>query len=201
MRFLKNLLRFLAFKYGRFFGLYRRFCRPNSEDWGSLLKLHNDFQYMGVMCRINPYVNIPDPKYVSIGNNVTLSVCNLIGHDGVVAMLNNAYGIKVDSVGKIDIKDNVFIGHGAIVLPNVTIGPNAIVAAGSVVNKDVLPGDIVGGVPAKPIGRTDDLANKLIEKTAQLPWAHLIQKRQGAFDPEMEHELVKMRVKYFYPDN
>jgi acetyltransferase-like isoleucine patch superfamily enzyme len=63
-------------------------------------------------------------------------------------MINQAYNIKVDSEGKIDIKDNVFIGHGAIVLGNVTIGPNAVIAAGSVLNKDVFPDEIVGGVPA-----------------------------------------------------
>ena len=86
-----------------------------------------------------------------IGNNIALSGCNLIGHDGVVGMLNIAYGMKLDSVGKIMTKDNVFIGHGAIVLPNVTIWHNAIAAAGSVVIKDVALGDVVGGT-AKPIG-------------------------------------------------
>lgn len=196
-----NIFRYFAFKYGRFVGLYRRFCRPTSAEWASFLKLQSDLHFLGNGCSINLGANITDPQYVSIGNNVVLSDCHLIGHDGVVAMLNNAYGIKVDSVGKIDIKDNVFIGHGVIVLPNVTIGPNAIVAAGSVVNKDVLPGDIVGGVPAKPIGRTDELAKKLVEKTTQLPWAHLIEKRDGSFDPAMESELVALRVKYFYPDN
>lgn len=103
-------------------------------------------------------------------------------------------------VGKIVIKDNVFTGHGVIVLPNVTIGPNAVVAAGSVVTKDVAPGDIVGGVPAKPIGRTEDLANRLKEKTEQLPWAHIIKNRLGAYDPKVEAELIAMRVKYFYPN-
>lgn len=150
---------------------------------------------------MNLDVNITDPKYVRIGNNVTLSDCHLIGHDGVVAMLNKAYGLKLDSVGKIDIKDNVFIGHGAIVLPDVTIGPNAVVAAGSVVTKDVLPGDIVGGVPAKVIGKTDGLAKRLQEKTKQLPWASIINGREGAFDPSVEKELVALRVKYFYPDD
>ena len=65
-------------------------------------------------------------------------------------MLYHAYGARVDSVGKIDIRDNVFIGHGAIILHGVTIGPNAVVAAGALVNQDVLPGTIVGGArPSK----------------------------------------------------
>jgi len=41
------------------------------------------------------------------------------------------------------------IGVGAIILPSVTIGENAVVAAGAVVAKDVAPNSIVGGNPAK----------------------------------------------------
>lgn len=60
----------------------------------------------------------------------------------------------------IDAKDNCFIGAGTIILPGVTIGPNAIVAAGAVVNSDVPDGMIVGGVPAKVIGTMTDFAEK-----------------------------------------
>lgn len=52
---------------------------------------------------------------------------------------------------KIIVEDDVWIGHGAIILSGVTIGEGAIVAAGSVVNKDVPPYSIVGGNPAKVI--------------------------------------------------
>lgn len=51
------------------------------------------------------------------------------------------------------IKDYVFIGPRVIILPGVTIGKGAVVAAGAVVTKDVEPGAIVGGVPAKTIGQ------------------------------------------------
>src|SRR4030042_50067 len=50
------------------------------------------------------------------------------------------------------IEDYVFIGPRAIIQPGIKIGKGAIVAAGAVVTKDVLPGKIVGGVPAKVIG-------------------------------------------------
>jgi len=50
---------------------------------------------------------------------------------------------------KVIIRKNVWIGVGAIILPGVTIGEGAMVAAGSVVCKDVEPKSLVGGVPAK----------------------------------------------------
>lgn len=53
------------------------------------------------------------------------------------------------------IKDYVFIGPRAIILPGVTIGKGAVVAAGAVVTKDVEDLTIVGGVPAKPIGKRE----------------------------------------------
>ena len=47
---------------------------------------------------------------------------------------------------------NVWIGSGAIVLPGVTIGDDAVVGAGSVVTRDVPPGSRVAGNPARPLG-------------------------------------------------
>jgi len=47
------------------------------------------------------------------------------------------------------IEDDVWIGAGAIILPNVTIGAGAVIAAGAVVTKDVEPNTVVKGIPAK----------------------------------------------------
>ena len=52
---------------------------------------------------------------------------------------------------KVIVGNDVWIGHGAIVLPGVTVGDGAIVAAGAVVSRDVQPYTIVGGVPARKI--------------------------------------------------
>lgn len=51
--------------------------------------------------------------------------------------------------GKVVVEDGAWVGARVTLLPGVTIGKRAIVAAGSVVTKDVAPGDIVGGIPAK----------------------------------------------------
>ena len=55
------------------------------------------------------------------------------------------------TAGKIHIKPNAWIGAGAIILQGVTIGENAVVAAGAVVSKDVPANTVVGGIPAKHI--------------------------------------------------
>ena len=53
------------------------------------------------------------------------------------------------------IKRNAWIGAGATILPGVTVGENAIVAAGAVVSKDVADNTVVGGVPAKVLKTID----------------------------------------------
>jgi acetyltransferase-like isoleucine patch superfamily enzyme len=197
---IKTIIRTLAMRYGIFPNIYKKICKSGKE-YADFLRLHGKFQSIGENCSILLGTNFTDPSYVRIGNNVHFSDCAIIGHDGSIAMLNIAYNTKLDAVGKIDIKDNVFIGYHAIVLPNVTIGPNSIVAAGAVVTKDVKEGEIVAGVPAKCIGQVENLVSKLQAETEKLPWYDLIQARNETYDPEMEKLLVQMRVDYFYKDS
>ncbi len=78
----------------------------------------------------------------------------LIGHQVVIATLNHAQDplSRADMFPKpVKIGKNVWIGAHATILPGVTIGDNAIIAAGAVVNKDVENNVVVGGVPAKKI--------------------------------------------------
>ena len=51
--------------------------------------------------------------------------------------------------------DNVWIGHGATIMPGVIIGEGAVVAAGAVITKEIPPLALVGGVPAKIIKYRD----------------------------------------------
>ncbi len=198
LNIVRQLLRRYALRTGKLKSTYVRLCRPDSMEFGAYMKRHGGLHSVGSDVSMNIAINITDPSYVRVGNNCALSACTLLGHDGVVRILNNAYDKKLDSVGKIDIRDNSFVGHGAIVMPNVTIGPNSIVAAGALVTKDVPPGVVVGGVPAKVIGTTDELVKRLEARTASYPWYDLIKSRSGAFDPDMEPQLQAMRAKYFY---
>lgn len=198
MRVLRAALRALAVRSSRLEGLYRKLGHPSSDEWATMLRERGDFHAMGEHCSIDPHALIEDRAYIRLGNNVRLSNCAVFGHDGSVNMINQAYGLQLDSVGKIDIKDNVYIGYGAIILPGVTIGPNAIVSVGSVVRSDVGEGDVVAGVPAKRVGRLDMSVEMLKVRNQDYPWRALIEKRASHFDAAMESELVRQRVKFFF---
>lgn len=63
---------------------------------------------------------------------------------------------------------DTWIGHGAVIRPEVTIGDGAVVAAGAVVTKDVAPYQIVAGVPAKPLRAR--FSPKIAERLMALAW-------------------------------
>jgi len=198
MKVLHNLLRYLALRHGKAAGLWFRFCKPSNWDNAEYLRRWGGFHAIGELTTITRGATFTDPAYVRIGRNCGISAASFLGHDGSIRVLNNAYGVRLDSVGYTDIRDNSFIGHGAIVMPGITIGPNSVVAAGSVVTKDVPPGAVVAGNPARPLMSTADLVDRKLRRTKAYPWADLIEQRVGDFDAAMEPVLRQMRVSHFF---
>lgn len=133
------------------------------------LKKHSIFHHIGNHCMVM-FRKIPlYPKLISMGDNVWIATgVTFIPHDAIHHMLNNCIEGKKkfkENIGCIEIKDNVFIGSNSIVLPNVTIGPNTIVGAGTLVNKNLPGGGVYAGVPAKYICSFE----KFVEKRKSMP--------------------------------
>lgn len=88
------------------------------------------------------------------------------------------------SLQRVNIGHDTWIGHKAIIMPEVQIGNGAVVAAGAVVTKDVAPYTVVAGVPAKPIRHR--FPRTVCEKIEKIGWW------------DWDHETIKSRMKEFY---
>ena len=146
--------------------------RLNSE-YRSMDEIRDIFSILTGKSRNDTLVIFP-PFYTDCGKNITLGErvfinegccfqdqggieigddC-LIGQQVVIATLNHDLKseYRKDMLPqKVKIGKNVWIGAHATILPGVTIGDNAVIAAGAVVNKSVAKNTVVAGVPAKII--------------------------------------------------
>ena len=140
------------------------FVIPSAEKRSKLLKKFNYFYEMGENVHFQPRILPADPKFIKIHHNVAIaSNVTFVTHDIIHKVLNNISNSEIEfksHLGCIEIMDNVFIGSGVTIMPNVRIGSNVIVAAGSVITKDIPDGVVVGGVPAKVIGTFADIVEK-----------------------------------------
>jgi virginiamycin A acetyltransferase len=89
-------------------------------------------------------------------------------------LFGRQFGCDASAAGSIVVEDEVWIGFGATILSNVRIGKGAVIAAGSVVTKDVPPYATVGGVPARTlrIRFSPEIVERLLKiKLAKIPEA------------------------------
>ncbi len=94
---------------------------------------------IGFMVMVDLFV----PNLIRIGENT------LIGYNTTI--LCHEFLIDEYRVGPVEIGRDVMIGANCTILPGVRIGDGAVVSAHSLVNRDVPPGAVVGGVPARPL--------------------------------------------------
>ena len=100
---------------------------------------------------------------ITIGDRATVvDGARIICHD---ASSNRRQGLTW--VAPVTIGERAFIGADSLILPGVSVGADAIVAAGSVVSRDVAPGTLVAGVPAQPMGTAAalDAERRALSKT------------------------------------
>lgn len=99
--------------------------------------------------------------FMSIENNVMITGATLLAHDASTKKF-----LGYSKVGKIDIGDDVFIGKGVFILPNIRIGNRVIIGVGCVVAKDIPDNSVVIRNPCLVICSFDDYIernNKLME--------------------------------------
>lgn len=118
---------------------------------------------LGKNCLIYRSVEWPsEPYLVTIGDNVQLTRGVAIHTHGGGHTVRRQVP-DFDSFGKVVIEDWAYIGSHAQIMPGVSIGEGAMVAAGSVVTKSVPAGMVVGGNPAKVICSVDNYLKRNIQ--------------------------------------
>ena len=121
---------------------------------------------------IEDYVYIGPNSFISCFGKVTIKRGTIIGPRIVIHTANHNYineikAIPYDSellIKDVIIEENVWIGDSVIILPGITIGEGSIIAAGSVVVKDIPKFSIVGGNPAKVIKERPNIQDYLKNK-------------------------------------
>ncbi len=144
---MKRLLQFIKNGYANIFCSFEEIAQKNGVKIGKNCSIAT--KYFG-----------SEPYLVEIGHHVQITHDVRFFTHGGGWVFREKYP-DFDTFGKIKVGNNVYIGNCALIMPGVTIGNNVIVGAGAVVTKSVPDGVIIGGNPAKIIGRVDNLEKKL----------------------------------------
>ncbi|PIN86296.1 acetyltransferase [Candidatus Woesearchaeota archaeon CG10_big_fil_rev_8_21_14_0_10_44_13] len=126
---------------------FKKWKKPAIKDgkptkWNWIVR-HPDGLVLGKKTDIGAFTYINAAYGVEIGNDVQIgSHCSI-------------YSISTidDKKGKVVLKKNCRIGSHSVIMPGVTIGENSVIGAFSFVNKDVPPGCVAFGIPAKVKGK------------------------------------------------
>lgn len=145
-------------------GLKRKLSKKVKQMVGTYYESIEELRARGI--KIGENVDILSSKIdsdhgflISIGNNVTITNATLLAHDASIRKF-----LGKSKIGRIDIGNNVFIGLGAIILPNTQIGNNVIIGAGCVVSGKVEDNSVMVGNPAKKLCTCEEYLNKHKDK-------------------------------------
>ena len=154
-------------KAKRLLGTIRMMMCMGSKKRGALARKHHFFGMVGENVRILPRTLPVYSELIFIHNNVSIGRnADFVTHDAIDFTLNKLpedqrmdYKFK-ERIGCIEIMDNVMIGSNSVILYDTRIGPNVIIASGSVVTKDCEPNSVYAGIPARKIGTFDDFMKR-----------------------------------------
>jgi acetyltransferase-like isoleucine patch superfamily enzyme len=109
-----------------------------------------------VFIGLDTYLDCQFPELILIEDDVTISFrVTVVVHDDARRMEGTIPGAGDGTVAPVIFKRGCYLGAGCLILPGVTVGERAVVGAGAVVTRDVPPGKVVVGVPARVVKDVD----------------------------------------------
>jgi Acetyltransferase (isoleucine patch superfamily) len=125
-----------------------------------------------------PYLGT-EPWLITLGDNVHITNgVKFVTHDGGTLLFRKDIP-DLEITKPITIGNDVYIGIESLIMPGVTIGNRCIIAAGSVVTKDVPDNSVVGGVPARFIKSIDDYLEKIKKESLHLGHLSALEKAKA----------------------
>ena len=140
-----------------------RYQRALPGERAKIIRGMKNFVRIGDHCEIYGGVSFgSEPYMIELGDHVRVTAnVHFLTHDGGLWVFRTQKALEhADLFGRIKVGNNVHIGMGAYICPNVTIGDNVIVAVGAIVTKDVPSDCVVAGIPAKIIETIDEYYQK-----------------------------------------
>ena len=151
---------------------------------------------VGQGCRLFSDRFLSEPYLVKIGDNVIVSSgVTFLTHDGSTHLFHDEDHRHMGSYGRITVGNNCFNGMNSIILPNVTIGNDCIVAAGAVIGASFPDNSVIAGNPAKTVFKTSVL--RKIKLSHKHTVTHPDWKHPKPVPPEIKRAILEQ---HFYGD-
>jgi acetyltransferase-like isoleucine patch superfamily enzyme len=172
--------------------LYNRILRIalSNEDYAKKIGVK-----IGKNCNIQKVSFGTEPYLITIGDKVQITSGTKFFTHGGGWVFREKYP-AFDTFGKIKVGNNVYIGNCALIMPGITIGNNVIVGAGAVVTKSIPDGVIVGGNPAKIIGKVEELEKRMLPFNLNTKGLAANEKKNVLLNNKRAKFLQKTFIKY-----